>query len=367
MKKKVFVRYGRDPFENTVSLLEHMDPASKISADSLIGIKPNLEFSKPSNTGATTDPGVVDGIIHYLKSKGLSNIIILEGSSYTDTTNKAYKVCGYNEIAEKHGIKLVDLQKDTSIPLRCSDNTLFICSEALSVDYLINVPVLKGDSRIKISASLKNMIGCVPNSEKRRMYSRGLNMTIPCLNSMLQSDLIIVDSIVGDLDFEMGGTPVNLNRVIGGYDPVLTDSYCSSLMGFSHKDIDYITESEKRGVGCCFLKPENIIEINKHMDSCEGSSDIKKLNFSKIVTEKDACAGCHAGLIHALSRMRENNELFAIDSKIYIGKYFRKKRVKNNGIGIGNCCRHFDRYVKGCPPSAADIIDYLKAGAALKK
>ncbi len=302
MKKKVFVRYGRDPFENTVSLLEHMAPASKIAPDSLIGIKPNLEFSKPSITGATTDPGVVDGIIHYLKSKGLNNIIILEGSSDTDKTAKAYKVCGYNEIAEKHGIRLIDLQKDTSIPVRCCNNTFFVCSEALSVDFLINVPVLKGDRNIKLSASLKNLLGCIPNSEKRRMLSKGLNKTVPCINSILPSDLVIVDSIVGDLDFEMGGNPVNLNRIIGCLDPVLTDVYCASLMGFRFSEIEYITESEQKGVGCSCLKPENIVELNKHMDSSEGLSDIKNLEFSKIVVEKEACAGCHAGLVHALSR-----------------------------------------------------------------
>ena len=359
MNSKVFINYGCKPFENTVSLLEHMNAASFIPEDAVIGIKPNIEFAKTSETGATTDPGIIDAIIYYLKLKDFKNIIILGGSCESESTEKVFKICGYRDIAERNCIKLVDLQKDSSIPVKTSGRTIFVCSEALGVDFMINVPVLKGDSRIKMSASLSNMAGCVPNAEKRRFSQLGVHESISVVNCILKSDLIIVDSIEGDLDFEEGGTPVNLNRILGGLDPVLVDSYCASLMGIPVREIDYITMSEKLGEGSSKLNKKNIIELNKNKDS-EGIKTIKKIRFSKFVYEKEACPGCYAGLVHALSRMRENNELSIIDSRIYIGRYFSNKRSKNNGIGIGDCCSNFDRYVKGCPPSAGDIVEFLR-------
>ena len=360
MKEKLFVHYGSNPFENTVALLEHLDLFSDIPSDSLIGIKPNLEFSKPSKSGATTDPGVVEGIVHYLKLKGLDNIIILDGSSDSDFTDLAFQVCGYKKIAKKYGVKLVDLQKDSSIPVRTGNRTLFICNDALAVDYLINVPVLKADSRIGINASLANMFGCVPNSEKKRFKSDP-HIPVSCINSILKSDLIIVDSIIGDLKYEEGGAPVNMNRIIAGKDPVLTDSYCASLIGIKASDVDYIMESEKKGVGFSNIDDAEIIEINRNMDTASGSKQLEKLLFSDFVVEKDACAGCHAGLVHALSRLEDKDMMSSVDSKIYIGKYFRNKRSKTTGIGIGDCCRNFDRYVKGCPPRAIDILDFICA------
>ena len=61
--------------------------------------------------------------------------------------------------------------------------------------------------------------------------------------------LTIVDAICGDLTFEEGGHPVPMDRLIGGIDPVLVDSYGASLLRFDVRDIKYLPLAEKVGVG----------------------------------------------------------------------------------------------------------------------
>ena len=49
----------------------------------------------------------------------------------------------------------------------------------------------------------------------------GLHDPIAHLSLGIHQDFIVVDNICGDLDFEDGGHPVVMNRVLAGRDPVL--------------------------------------------------------------------------------------------------------------------------------------------------
>ena len=55
---------------------------------------------------------------------------------------------------------------------------LEICREAKSLDFLINVPVMKGHCQTKITCALKNMKGLLPNREKRHFHAMGLHKPI---------------------------------------------------------------------------------------------------------------------------------------------------------------------------------------------
>ncbi len=81
---------------------------------------------------------------------------------------------------------------------------LQICDSALALDFLINVPVLKGHCQTKVTCALKNMKGLIPNKEKRHFHAMGLHKPIAHLNTVLRQDFIVVDNICGDLDFEDG-------------------------------------------------------------------------------------------------------------------------------------------------------------------
>lgn len=359
-ENEIHVIYGNKPFDMVKTLLEKISLKDDISKDMLIGVKPNLVVSRPASEGATTHPEMVAGVIEYLRDNGFKNIIILESSWVGDSTKRAFEVCGYEEISKKYSVPLYDLKEDSFGVRRVGDLDLKICSKALEVDYLINMPVLKAHCQTKFTCALKNLKGCLPDSEKRRFHSLGLEKPIGHLGKALKCGVIIVDSISGDLTFEEGGNPVQMDRIIAGKDPVLVDTYGASLIGYSADDIEYIGIAEKMGAGSSDLNSARIIEYNtdlKNAGRFRPSFKAKKL--SEKVIAKDACSACYGSLIHALQRMDEKGEFKRIKGKICIGQGFRKQSAE--GTGVGNCTLSFSKCVKGCPPSAKDIIEFLES------
>ncbi len=358
-KNGIRIIYGDNPKQMVIKLLEAIRPEEEIDKNALIGIKPNLVVAKPSSSGATTSPEIVAGLIEYLKSKGHDKIVILEGSWVGDRTWEAFKVCGYQELSKKYNVPLIDLQKDKYKAYEINSLRINICDSVTKVDYLINIPVLKGHCQTNITCALKNMKGCIPDTEKRRFHTMGLHKPIAYLSKLIKQNLIIVDGMNGDLNFEEGGNPVQMNRIIAGKDPVLIDAYAAQLMGFGIEEVPYIAMAENIGAGSTDLANADIVELNKDTGSRKLKPSRRVQQLSRYIVEDSACSACYGSLIYALERLYEKGLLNRLKEKLYIGQNFKNKR--HDGIGIGVCASGVDKCVKGCPPKARDIVEYLES------
>ena len=357
-KDLLYIMYGSNPKEMVQKALKQTNILEDIpNKNSLIGIKPNLVVAQPAELGATTSPELVEGLIKYLQSNDYHNIIILEGSWVGDRTSLAFKACGYEELSKKYNVPLIDLQKDKYKDYKVEEATISVCNQAMDVDYLINMPVLKGHCQTNITCALKNLKGCIPNTEKRRFHTMGLHKPIAYLNRVLKQDLIIVDGIIGDLNFEEGGNPVQMNRIILGKDPVLVDSYVAQLLGYDIQDVPYIEIAENLDVGSSQVIDSNIKELNQDrtLMTIPKSRLVKQL--AKYVEENMACSACYGSLIHGLDRLKDRGYLHNINEKIHIGQGYKGKEAE--GIGIGTCTHGLEKNLPGCPPKAKDIIDFL--------
>ena len=326
------------------------------SKNARIGIKPNLVAASPAETGATTHPEVCAGLIEYLQANGFYNLVMLEGSWVGEKTSDAIEVCGYDTLIQRYGVPFIDTQKEKAVPVDCAGMEISICRAALDLDFLINVPVLKGHCQTKVTCALKNMKGLIPNREKRRFHAMGLMRPIAHLNTALRQDFILVDNICGDLDFEDGGNPVVMNRLLCGRDPVLMDSYVCHLMHYAPEEIPYITFAEELGVGCADLKKAEVL-------SPENTSP-KELPLSRKVVlvedhvqEVESCSACYGCLLPALERLREEGLLDSLPGTVCIGQGFRGK---SGDLGIGSCTALFREHLDGCPPLEDEIYSFLR-------
>ena len=358
-KNLIRIIYGDNPKQMGIELLDTIKPEEEIDKNALIGIKPNLVVAKPSGSGATTSPEIVDGLIEYLKSKGRDNLVIMEGSWVGSRTSEAFKVCGYENLSKKYNVPLIDLQKDKYKAYEINGLRLNICDYVTKVDYLINIPVLKGHCQTNMTCALKNMKGCIPNSEKRKFHTMGLHKPIAYLNKLIKQSLIIVDGMNGDLNFEEGGNPVQMNMVFAGKDPVLIDTYAANLMGFSVEEVPYIAMAEGIGAGTTDLANADIIELNNDKGSRRLTPSRRVQQLSRHIAEDSACSACYGSLVYALERLDEKGLLNRLKGKLYIGQNYKNKRY--DGIGIGSCTSGFDKCIKGCPPKARDIVEYLES------
>lgn len=358
-KNDILITYGTD----IKFMAKQILAAAKIeeligSQKSRIGLKPNLVVAKPADTGATTHPELLAGAIEYLQEKGYRNIAIIEGSWVGDRTAAAFKYCGFNDLGTKYGVEVIDTQKDSYKAYNCKGMTINICDSAMAVDFMINFPVLKGHCQTGITCALKNNKGVIPNTEKRKFHTQGLHKPIAHLNTVAKNDFILVDSICGDLDFEEGGNPVRMDRVLGLLDPVLCDAYVCDLMGYDIDEVPYIKMAEKLGVGCADTSKANIIELESPSKASVSARSSRRIqNLERYADAKDACSACYGNLIHALNRLDENGSLRYLKEKICIGQGFKDK---SGSVGVGSCTRCFDKSLPGCPPKAIDIYNFIE-------
>jgi uncharacterized protein (DUF362 family) len=354
MTNKIFIHYGTQIPEMTCALMDAANVSANIQPSMHVVIKPNLVVSRPAADGATTHPEIVEGIIRYLKDRGLGNISIAEGAWVGDSTERAFKNCGYTSLAAKYGIKLIDTKKDRVVKKTLHGLEISLCETFIHADYFINVPVLKGHCQTRMTCCLKNLKGCIPDSEKRRFHTIGLHQPIAVLASLLKPDLHVIDGICGDLSFEEGGTPISSNRILLGFDPVLLDSYGAQLMGYKPDEIEHLRLAKDFGIGQYVSDQTAITELG-----ARPKTDMKRnptaRQFAQFIDEDGACSACYAALVFALNKVRPPKSV----GKIKIGQGFRGKTC--SGIGIGNCTTGCEINVKGCPPHAVDIVEMLRS------
>ena len=403
----IFKIYGTEYKNNTIRLLEAADLASEIpSADIRIGIKPNLVSPSPASYGATTHPEICEGILLYLKEHGFDNIVILEGSWVGDRTKDAFDVCGYTKLADMYGVRLIDTQTDKAKKRDCAGMELSLCRCVDTVDFLINVPVLKGHCQTKMTCALKNMKGLIPNSEKRRFHQLGLHRPIAHLGAAIRQDFIVVDHICGDPTFEDGGNPLVTDEIWAGKDPVLIDACACDVLGIRPDEVDYLMMAQKMGVGCADFAKARIMVLDPTSPGCSDSdrsdrvlknsdpdnsrlperecagSDSKEdggssraayaaegdlssesmrerrlVELKAKVEDIDCCSACYGQLLPVLDRLKEEGLLDRLSEKIHVGQGYKGC---NGTLGVGNCTIFHDHYIIGCPPKQERIYEGLK-------
>lgn len=356
-KNQIFIKCGTDYKEMTKEILAESKLAEQIGDKTLrIGIKPNMVSPSHPSNGATTHAEVLAGIIEYLQKREFRNLTLMEGSWVGDRTMDAFYACGYDVLCDEYGVAFHDTQKDKSYTADCGGMELHICSSVKDIDFLINVPVLKGHCQTKITCALKNMKGLIPNSEKRRFHSLGLHKPIAHLNMGIRQDFIVVDNICGDLDFEDGGNPVVMNRVLTGRDPVLMDAYVCNMMHYEISDVSYVELAGRLGVGCSDLEKADIRVYGA--DTGEQLPKSRKVvELADAVEEVESCSACYGYLIPALDMLKQEGLLEKLHEKIHIGQGFRGKTGE---LGIGHCTRKFRHHLEGCPPVETEVYEFLK-------
>ena len=352
----ITIAYGTDIAKITYDALAASDIGSYLKSGLKVAIKPNLVNDTPASNGATTHPEVVEGIIVFLKEYGLHDIRVIESSGLGKSTKHAYKVCGYADLARKYDIPLIDLKSDSCTKCEFDEYSIDICDEALGADFLIDVPVLKAHCQTNLTCCMKNLKGCIPDSEKRRFHSLGIHKPVAALNALLKPGYCVVDGICGDLSYEEGGSPVAAGRIIAGRDPLLIDSYCAELIGYRFEEVGYLSYGERFGVGKRYSQDTKIVELYaSEKPAFEVKSNRTAKRYLDLISEKSACSVCYSALIYALHRLDGRTRF---DGKIHIGQGFKGESCY--GIGIGACAKGFSCNVPGCPPKATDIIAALK-------
>ncbi len=217
-----------------------------------IVLKPNLVNHSPHPI--TTPPGCIEAIIDYIRSHGGAGIAVAEGSG-DGNTGRAFRELGYEEMAARKGVELIDLDAQ---PFERFTNPRmgllkeFYLPRAVLDCFLISVPVLKAHSMAKVTLAMKNMFGIAPARiyggsayKKARLHGRNneeLQQYIFELNQYRKPDLCVIDATIGMATAHLWGPQCEppVNKILAGADPVAVDARGAELLGFDWRDIGHI-------------------------------------------------------------------------------------------------------------------------------
>ena len=369
----VSVIYGDDIYAMGKQLLIDTGAANRIRPQSKVVIKPNLVVSRPHWQGVNTDPTVVAALIEILRQIGISRITVADGSGMGYSATRAFEICGYTAMAQRYGLRLVDLERDrfvkTQVRLAGPFQTLDIAQTVLECDLLINVPIMKAHTFTSITCSLKNLKGVMPRALKTKFHGVDLSRAIAQLNSVVTPNLILVDGIQGDLSSETGHMPVRMERMLIGTNPVEVDSVVADMLGYAPRAIPHIRYAAEGGLGICNLEKISVQELNPPLEKRHFHPPVGYAQrFPCQISASGACCTCMGNLMFALERLQEQR-LLSKELHFFIGQSNRRLSAKKGVVvAIGKCAANdfgADIEISACPPSAGMI--FRRVGSALRK
>ncbi len=257
-RSKVAIIEGTEPAEMVEKALRLIEAEKLFSPRDRALIKPNYVNPMPPSTGVTTDPRVVEALITFLKRMKVEEIIVGEGGS--GDTGYAFDIVGIRDIVKRHGVRLVDLNKDKRVEIRIPNalalSKVGVAETLLDTPCVINVPKLKVHHMALVTVSMKNLMGFI--LPKSIMHGQ-LNEKIVDLASLIKPKINIVDGLVGSEVDEVNGRPVKMNLIIAGQDIVAVDAVAAAVMGIRPQDVKYLQLAEERGLGTANLDEIEVV------------------------------------------------------------------------------------------------------------
>jgi uncharacterized protein (DUF362 family) len=245
---------GHAPSRMVQRALQLIGADALVASDDRVLVKPNYVSAKHPSTGITTDSRVGEAVVAFLKRRGVNDLVVGEGGA--GDTDRAFDVVGIREVAARHRVPLVNLNRDARVTLRVPQplalQEVGIARTALERTGIVNVPKLKVHHMATVTLCMKNLMGVI--LPKNMMHGR-IHEKIVDLASLFADKvkLNVVDALVGADRDETHGRPVPMNLVIAGQDMVAVDTVATRVMGLDPGTVRYLALAEDRGLGVATL------------------------------------------------------------------------------------------------------------------
>jgi len=97
---------------------------------------------------------------------------------------------------------------------------------------------------------MKNLFGLLPDMFKARYQTRDIDKVVVDINTVLRPALTVINGFVTmEGRGPVHGTPVQMDTIIAGADPVATDATAARIMGFDPHEVWPIRLAHEKGLG----------------------------------------------------------------------------------------------------------------------
>jgi uncharacterized protein (DUF362 family) len=249
-------------------------------------LKPNMvEFQ--GDRPIFTNPLVVKAAVELVNYLGAKEITIAEGPGHMRDTEFLLQATGLGAMCKKLGLPFYDLNLDDLVEVQNTDGfskftSIWLPKKAVETDAFVSVPKMKMHHWVGITATMKNLLGCIPGRKygwpKNSVHINGIKETTIDLQHLLKPVFGLVDGIIAmEGDGPINGTAKKAGFLVLGEDLAAVDATCARTMCVDLSDLPYIQLAGKV-VGN--VETESITILGAPIDSV-------KQEFAKPITLKD--------------------------------------------------------------------------------
>jgi uncharacterized protein (DUF362 family) len=253
MTSRVAVVKGERGHEPVFKALDLVDYRNAVAGFGRALIKVNFICYETWDTGATTDPMVVEAIWMKLKDVGVDACVVESDATMTNA-DKAYMKSGMKEMCERNGIEFINLKhiKDKvklAVPNGEALRSITV-PRIVTESAVISAAKLKTHMATTVTLGMKNMFGLLPDKFKGKYHAKGISDVIVDINAVVKPVLTVVDGFVGmEGHGPVDGDPVRMDLIVAGRDVVAVDATCCRIMDFDPHKIKHVRRAFERGLG----------------------------------------------------------------------------------------------------------------------
>lgn len=219
--------------------------------DQRILVKPNWVNARSSQTGATTSIELVERVVAFFLEKN-ADVVIGEGAGFEFNTDQTFQVLNVKSLTEKYGIPIVNLRDDATIKVDIKGKVLKrinLPQTVLNAERIINLPKLKTHTLTGVSFAMKNLLGLLPDEDRRKAHVFGLGQSIVDLNKHFTNVFTILDGMTAMCgEGPVFGNTINPHLLIAGSRTSAVDKVACDVVGINYQQIHHIRLAEQQGL-----------------------------------------------------------------------------------------------------------------------
>ncbi len=267
-------------------------------------IKPNVGMASVP-IGITSVESVAE-LVSFLRNFYSEEIIVCEGIGVGYNSLEDLKIAGYQQLVDKFGVKLLDLNNDETVDITLVEQNLNpftarISKQAANASFRISICPPKTHDFVVVTLSIKNIaVGSLSRVGKdyKSLIHQGyqaMNFNLFLLAKALHPHFSLIDGFTGmEGDGPWGGDKVEFKIALGSFDSVAADSMAAYLMGFNLSDIGYLNYCARFGLGRTDWKNMKII------GNCHPEDVLKKFKPHSTFAAQKKWQGLDLGKFHHL-------------------------------------------------------------------
>ncbi len=243
---------GEDPYKMTWNGIRTFGLKNLASKGDLVLVKPNIGWDRTPEQAADTNPFIVKAIVEASYQAGAKKVIVFD-----NPCNVAKRTYLHSEIAmaaKKAGAEVIFLRDNHLITEKLKGEFLKewkVYRQALEVDRIIDVPIVKHHSLARATIAMKNLMGIIGG--RRGYLHRRIDTAIVDLAQFFRPSLVVVDAYrILKAHGPQGGNLSDValkKKLFITKNIVAADYWGAKLLGLNESQMAWVTEGEKRGLG----------------------------------------------------------------------------------------------------------------------